>query len=66
MICEIMYNKNHAQFESIVMEKDMQGKTRAYFSNNKEVYTAMYDEEKFPIVIYTLKQHIVQIQYVTL
>lgn len=46
MICEIMYNKNHAQFESIVMEKDMQGKTRAYFSNNKEVYTAMYDGRK--------------------
>lgn len=41
-----MYNKNHAQFESIVMEKDMQGKTRAYFSNNKEVYTAMYDGRK--------------------
>ena len=46
MICEIMYNKNHAQFESIVMEKDMQGKTRAYFSNNKEVYMAMYDGRK--------------------
>ena len=46
MICEIMYNKNHAQFESIVMEKDMQGKTRAYFSNNKEVYTTMYDGRK--------------------
>lgn len=67
MICEIMYNKNHAQFESIVMEKDMQGKTRAYFSNNKEVYTAMYDGRKISNSnIYILKQHIVQIQYVTL
>ena len=46
MFCEIMYNKNHSMFHGIVMGQDMQGKTRAYFSDTECTYKPMVDGRK--------------------
>lgn len=46
MVCEIMYNKDHSMFHEIVMGKDMQGKSRAYFSDEKCTYKPMVDGRK--------------------
>lgn len=48
IFCEIMYNKNHSFFHETVMGKDMQGKSRAYFSDEKNVYKPMADGRKIP------------------
>lgn len=34
--CELLWKKNNSVFESFVNDKFMQGKTRIYFSNNKD------------------------------
>lgn len=36
MFCEIIYNRNHLLFSGIVLSEDMQGKSRTYFTRNKE------------------------------
>lgn len=40
MFCEIMYNRNHSLFRGIVLSEDMQGKSRTYFTRNKETAKA--------------------------
>ena len=36
LFCEIMYNRNHSVFTGIVLSDNMQGKSRIYFTRDKE------------------------------
>ena len=50
----------------LLWKKICRGKQEHIFLIIKKYIRRCMMEEKFPIVIYTLKQHIAQIQYVTL
>ena len=41
MFCEIIYNRNHSLFRGVVLSEDMQGKSRTYFTRNKETAKSM-------------------------
>lgn len=41
MFCEIIYNRNHSLFRGVVLSEDMQGKSRTYFTKNKETAKSM-------------------------